>query len=210
MHTDFVCEKHFEPDCVEKTYRHIINGEVVEVPRGKACLKPGSVPTIFPNLPPRFSKTTKKRKSPTKRHTNPKPAKRLKPVATSNSVAIEEDSCPETNQQRIRNMLLSHSLTNGWGRYAEQNSVYFTYATMSSPPVSILFDGDYIKPQVNLEETIHSNQDNIDHEAIDSNEVIDSTLTEKNLASFYDNLVTNLKNNTKVFVPAVNKVRAEC
>lgn len=40
-----VCEKHFESRYVCKTYKHTINGELVEIPRNRPLLLPDAVPT---------------------------------------------------------------------------------------------------------------------------------------------------------------------
>ncbi|KAH8039426.1 hypothetical protein HPB51_007279 [Rhipicephalus microplus] len=48
-------------------YKHIINGEVVEVERGAWALKSGVVPTQFPNLHSYLSSAPKRRRSPKKR-----------------------------------------------------------------------------------------------------------------------------------------------
>uniref|UniRef100_L7LZA0 THAP-type domain-containing protein n=1 Tax=Rhipicephalus pulchellus TaxID=72859 RepID=L7LZA0_RHIPC len=42
-----VCERHFESQYVCKTYRHTINGELVEIPRNRPLLMPDAVPTRF-------------------------------------------------------------------------------------------------------------------------------------------------------------------
>ncbi|KAH8038357.1 hypothetical protein HPB51_001140 [Rhipicephalus microplus] len=56
-----------KPADITKTYKHIINGEVVEVERGAWALKSGVVPTQFPNLPSYLSFAPKRRRSPKKR-----------------------------------------------------------------------------------------------------------------------------------------------
>src|SRR5688572_23793678 len=46
-----LCDIHFEEHFVLKKYIHVINGEKVEMDRGKWELTKDAVPTIFPNLP---------------------------------------------------------------------------------------------------------------------------------------------------------------
>ena len=46
-----LCDIHFEDRFISKTYRHVINGEVVEMDRGKWELTKDAEPTIFPNVP---------------------------------------------------------------------------------------------------------------------------------------------------------------
>ncbi|XP_049513144.1 uncharacterized protein LOC125940716 [Dermacentor silvarum] len=47
----FVCERHFETAFFQRTFRHIINGEVVEMPRDRPQLTDDAVPTLFPDAP---------------------------------------------------------------------------------------------------------------------------------------------------------------
>lgn len=56
-----VCERHFEPHYIQRDYVHIINGQEVRVPRGKAGLAADAVPTLLPDLPAYLSKVSKKR-----------------------------------------------------------------------------------------------------------------------------------------------------
>lgn len=46
-----VCNIHFHPPPVVKTYKHIVDGEVVAIKRGAWTLKSDTVPKRFPNLP---------------------------------------------------------------------------------------------------------------------------------------------------------------
>src|ERR1700733_3004333 len=62
-----ICDIHFEDQFILKKYTHIINGEKVEMDRGKWELTKDAVPTIYPNLPKYLSLKTpksRKRKSP--------------------------------------------------------------------------------------------------------------------------------------------------
>lgn len=66
--SNHVRELHFHPECIEKTYStELSDGLFFTMDRGFPLLKPGSVPTIFPNLPKYLSRKFKKRKSPKKR-----------------------------------------------------------------------------------------------------------------------------------------------
>ena len=49
-----VCERHFDVSFIERTYRHVINGEVVEIPRDCPRLSEDAVPTVFPDAPKYF------------------------------------------------------------------------------------------------------------------------------------------------------------
>ncbi|KAG0431737.1 hypothetical protein HPB47_021512 [Ixodes persulcatus] len=64
--TSVVCELHFEPRFVVRHYTHVVNGEVVKIPRGRPCLSEDAIPTLFPNVPEYLSKKLpKKRQSRT-------------------------------------------------------------------------------------------------------------------------------------------------
>ncbi|XP_075733126.1 uncharacterized protein LOC142775554 [Rhipicephalus microplus] len=57
-----VCERHFEATFIQRTYRHVINGEVVEIPRDRPLLTEDAVPTIFPDAPKYLTKKTPTRR----------------------------------------------------------------------------------------------------------------------------------------------------
>lgn len=61
---DVVCEKHFKEECIERSYRHIINGREVLLPRGKPILRDGALPTEYPELPSYFTKKVSKKRTP--------------------------------------------------------------------------------------------------------------------------------------------------
>lgn len=62
-----VCDLHFDEADISKTFKHIINGEVVEIDRAYWALKEGAVPVNFPNLPSYLSRKQTRRRSPKKR-----------------------------------------------------------------------------------------------------------------------------------------------
>ncbi|KAH8025845.1 hypothetical protein HPB51_012877 [Rhipicephalus microplus] len=65
--TDHLCERHFEPHLVSKTWVAVYNGNVLcRAPR-KASLSKDAVPTIFPDCPRYLSKKEKQRKRPAER-----------------------------------------------------------------------------------------------------------------------------------------------
>lgn len=62
MPSHFLCDMHFEPQYMLTKYSYTINGERVEMDRGKWELTVNAVPTIFPNCPKYLSsKITKPR-----------------------------------------------------------------------------------------------------------------------------------------------------
>ncbi|KAH8031009.1 hypothetical protein HPB51_012477 [Rhipicephalus microplus] len=46
-----VCELHFEERFIVRNYKHLINGECVEIPRGRPTLTKDAIPTILPTVP---------------------------------------------------------------------------------------------------------------------------------------------------------------
>ncbi|XP_029823094.2 uncharacterized protein LOC115309067 [Ixodes scapularis] len=62
-----VCELHFEPSLVRHDFVYIINGEEVRMPRKRAELLPGAVPTLLPNVPSHRSKKASQPRPPGKR-----------------------------------------------------------------------------------------------------------------------------------------------
>src|SRR6218665_2282896 len=56
----YLCDKHFENRFIIKKDIHVINGEKVELDRGKWELTKDAVPTIFPNLPKYYSSRKRK------------------------------------------------------------------------------------------------------------------------------------------------------
>ncbi|XP_077516220.1 uncharacterized protein LOC144126127 [Amblyomma americanum] len=99
-----VCDAHFQEGDILKSYKHVINGEVIEIERGVWSLRSDAIPTIFPNLPLYFSSNRKRRKSPKKRATVSRDA-----VATQSDAAEDidiereqpepvQDSCLHVNE----------------------------------------------------------------------------------------------------------------
>lgn len=41
-----ICNLHFSDDVLVKNYEHVVRGSLVQIPRGRWCLKPGAVPTL--------------------------------------------------------------------------------------------------------------------------------------------------------------------
>ncbi|KAH8038181.1 hypothetical protein HPB51_024712 [Rhipicephalus microplus] len=66
-----VCDVHFMQHDIVKTYKHAIDGQVVEIDRGCWALQPEAVPCQFPNVPSYLSKTIKRRRSPKDRASLP-------------------------------------------------------------------------------------------------------------------------------------------
>lgn len=50
------CERHFEPCFIEGTFKNVIQGEVIEIPRNLPQLVKDAVPTVFPDAPRYLSK----------------------------------------------------------------------------------------------------------------------------------------------------------
>lgn len=74
--TDHLCERHFEPHLVSKTWEAVYNGNVLcRAPR-KASLSKDAVPTLFPDCPSYLSKEKKQRKRPAERRDTNGPFKK--------------------------------------------------------------------------------------------------------------------------------------
>lgn len=54
--TSVLCELHFKPKLIVRDYTHVVNSEVVRIPRGRPCFSEETIPTIFPNTPHYLSK----------------------------------------------------------------------------------------------------------------------------------------------------------
>ncbi|KAH7943588.1 hypothetical protein HPB52_009326 [Rhipicephalus sanguineus] len=46
-----VCEAHLDERFIVRTYKHVINGETVQIRRDRPCLTPDAIRTVFPNVP---------------------------------------------------------------------------------------------------------------------------------------------------------------
>lgn len=62
--SDYVCERHFEPCFVSKTWTAEYNGNVLVSTSRRACLADDAVQPTFPDCPAHLSKLTKHRKRP--------------------------------------------------------------------------------------------------------------------------------------------------
>jgi len=112
--SNYVCELHFQPECVDKTYSTVLSdGSLFTMDRGIPLLKSGSVPTIFPNLPKYLSHTIKKRKSPKKRSLSAQ--KRQKP---------NQFEPNRTSQNNFENVTIAREL----------------FSTNETPLISFTFD----------------------------------------------------------------------
>ncbi|KAH7932095.1 hypothetical protein HPB51_029512 [Rhipicephalus microplus] len=61
--TAVLCELHLEQRFIVRDYTHIVNGEVVKIPRGRPCLTDDAIPSIFPNTPSYLSKKLPQKRS---------------------------------------------------------------------------------------------------------------------------------------------------
>ncbi|XP_040073445.1 uncharacterized protein LOC120845949 [Ixodes scapularis] len=60
--TCVVCSRHFDERYIEKTFKHVINGELVELDRERPVLTDDAVPTIFPNAPSYLTRPVPKKR----------------------------------------------------------------------------------------------------------------------------------------------------
>ncbi|CAN8015832.1 unnamed protein product [Ixodes persulcatus] len=95
--TDHVCERHFEPHLVSKTWTALYNGNVlVSTPR-RACLATNAVPTKFPGCPSYLSKTPKTRKRPAERQLSAPVKKKSSSSGTTSERSSEHVYCDEAS-----------------------------------------------------------------------------------------------------------------
>ncbi|KAH6947068.1 hypothetical protein HPB50_016987 [Hyalomma asiaticum] len=88
--TDHLCERHFEPHLVSKTWEAVYKGNVlVRAPR-KASLSKEAVPTLFPDCPSYLSKERKQRKRPAERHGKIAPLKKQRKQCAEGSDPVLE------------------------------------------------------------------------------------------------------------------------
>ncbi|CAN7976683.1 unnamed protein product [Ixodes persulcatus] len=95
--TDHVCERHFEPHLVSKTWTALYNGNVlVSTPR-RACLATNAVPMKFPGCPSYLSKTPKTRKRPAERQLSAPVKKKSSSSGTTSERSSEHVYCDEAS-----------------------------------------------------------------------------------------------------------------
>lgn len=63
--TCVVCSRHFDERYIQRTFKHVTNGEVVELERERPALTGDAVPTIFPDAPLYFTKHVPKKRKET-------------------------------------------------------------------------------------------------------------------------------------------------
>ncbi|XP_065304930.1 uncharacterized protein [Dermacentor albipictus] len=60
--TCVVCSRHFDERYIQRTFKHVINGDVVELERERPALTDDAVPTIFPDAPSYLTKPVPKKR----------------------------------------------------------------------------------------------------------------------------------------------------
>lgn len=93
-----VCERHFEPHLVTKTWTAQYNDNVLMIVPRRASLAQDAVPTIFPDCPPYLSKRSMTRKRPAERQLLAPAKRKGAPSSVSNDDPVNRDpSCDETS-----------------------------------------------------------------------------------------------------------------
>lgn len=89
-----LCERHFDPQFVQRYFEHTINGQVVRLKRGVPCLTPDAVPTMFPDSPSYYTRRVPARRKPIQRAPlpPPKPKRRTSAKTPSPSKTVPEDA----------------------------------------------------------------------------------------------------------------------
>ncbi|KAH9366056.1 hypothetical protein HPB48_007886 [Haemaphysalis longicornis] len=86
-----VCERHFEEQYVEKTFRHMIGGKAVEIPRDRPHLKEEAITTVFPDAPKYFTRKARtKRKERNLCEQKAPPSKRRKVQTAAETQPVNE------------------------------------------------------------------------------------------------------------------------
>ncbi|KAH9374762.1 hypothetical protein HPB48_011345 [Haemaphysalis longicornis] len=89
--TCVVCSRHFDDRYIQRTFKHVINGEDVEFDRERPSLTPDAVPTIFPDGPAYLTKPVpRKRKERNIADCTAPPAKRKVPNEPTTSQACDD------------------------------------------------------------------------------------------------------------------------
>ncbi|KAH8030659.1 hypothetical protein HPB51_010593 [Rhipicephalus microplus] len=98
--TCVVCSRHFDDRYIQRTFKHVINGEDVEFDRERPSLTPDAVPTIFPDGPAYLTKPVpRKRKESNIADCTAPPAKRKAPNEPTTSQACDDAAAGEETAQ---------------------------------------------------------------------------------------------------------------
>ncbi|KAH8041025.1 hypothetical protein HPB51_013685 [Rhipicephalus microplus] len=98
--TCVVCSRHFDDRYIQRTFKHVINGEDVEFDHERPSLTPDAVPTIFPDGPAYLTKPVpRKRKERNIADCTAPPAKRKEPNEHTTSQACEDAAAGEETAQ---------------------------------------------------------------------------------------------------------------
>lgn len=143
--TDHVCERHFEPHLVSKTWTAEYKGHVLmSVPR-RAELAKDAVPTKFPDCPAYLSKSTKSRKRPADRQPlQPVPPAKKKNVAFAmNEVREQPNALPSSDHGGGGSSPLLAAQTDESADFAGEREQYGSAlsAKAVSSPFETLFNG---------------------------------------------------------------------
>ncbi|KAG0425381.1 hypothetical protein HPB47_027439 [Ixodes persulcatus] len=118
--TCVVCAKHSEEQYIEKTSKHIVNGEIVQIQRDRPLLRDDAAPTIFPDAPSYFTRSLpKKRKTRDLCHQLLPPCKRKKQEEICEAVDIQGEERSSTATQRSGTSQFYsnlHLLTSHWSK----------------------------------------------------------------------------------------------
>ncbi|KAH7984935.1 hypothetical protein HPB49_026685 [Dermacentor silvarum] len=109
--TSVVCSRHFDDPYIQRTFKHVINGQLVEIDRDRPALTEDAVPTLFPDAPSDISKCVpKKRKERNLAHSYAPAPKRRAGNKTWKTATLRYPRMKATRRQdRIRSVTL-HSL----------------------------------------------------------------------------------------------------
>lgn len=137
-----VCSIHFHDQDIRETYVHVINGETVEIPRGKWSLVEGALPKVFPNLPSYLSKPAEKRRKRQRESNGNADQGTASPQSQASCSTIPADvvvdDMPEPSAPSFAEMECVE-LPPSWQRITEENgsgkfAAFFTLTSANKAP----------------------------------------------------------------------------
>uniref|UniRef100_A0A1E1XDQ7 THAP-type domain-containing protein n=1 Tax=Amblyomma aureolatum TaxID=187763 RepID=A0A1E1XDQ7_9ACAR len=122
-----VCERHFESRYVCKSYKHTINGELVEIPRNRPLLLPEAVPTRH------LARLPRSRRRTSDLTLRPRPGRPRKDASGNNPDCAEETEATEEVSPASRDYSTQDQL--GDGRVSEPEDAEYDMSSDSCDDV---------------------------------------------------------------------------
>lgn len=190
-----LCDLHFEDQFLLKKYVHIINGEKVEMDRGKWELTKDAVPTLFPNLPKYLSS-----KAPKSRKRRTCVIQDVEAKANATIVAVthdEQSNGIKSKYQRIESVdsvarlgRLNHAKVSCKScrcRFGLQNDIYQLKRKVSRQQGRISKLNTQVKQLLLENRTLKRRLSSLDNLPSKTTVIIDQTLSNANVKSKHGN-----------------------